>query len=245
MDWNMIIIDAHWEQRNLSLKTYEVVFKSSDTIYDYDNWLGNIKEPIDYIVSKVPVGNPHLCNELLSRGYHFIEMITEVSVNVMPSLSRIQERILKKLSYMEMSELDIQYLYAEIEKGLFKTDRIALEPSLGVEKSIHRYIGWLGDEKVRGATFFRINFGDEFAGFFVLSPIKNGKVTSMLAGIFESYQKYAIGYFMNHLAYQEAFSKGAKSVRTSFSSNNRGASSIHYSIACNLHEQYYVFSKMV
>ncbi|WP_038178850.1 hypothetical protein [Vibrio rhizosphaerae] len=241
----MDVIDAYWEQRNLNLKTYELIFNDADNIELYDVWFDSVKSHADYIVSKVPVGHPQLCNDLLSNGFSFIEMITVVSVNQLPTLSNIQQRIMKKISYTEMTDEDVEVLYSEIRKGLFKTDRIAMESGLGIEKSIRRYIGWLSDEKARGARFYRINFNDEYAGFFVLGTMKNNKMSSILAGIFESYQKYAIGFFMNYLAYQEAFSQGAKAVKTSFSSNNRGASSIHYSIACNLHEQYYVLSKMV
>ncbi|HDM8200119.1 TPA: hypothetical protein P0E29_000580 [Vibrio harveyi] len=241
----MKVIDAVWEQRNIGLATVELIFDTSDTIDNYRQWVRErVNDSVDYNVAKVPVGDAVLTNHLLNDGFEFLELITEVSVTQLPILSRIQERMLSKLSYAEMQASDMEYLFEQIRLGLFKTDRVALDPKLGLQKSISRYIGWLTDELSRGARFYRINFNQEFAGFFILGAAKGNKITSILAGIFESHQRYALGFFMNYFAYVEAFELGAKAVYTNFSSNNRGASSIHYSIACNLHNQYYVLSKM-
>lgn len=241
----MNIIDAVWEQRNIGLSTVELIFDATDTIESYQQWVqGGINDTVDYSVAKVPVGDVVLTNYLLNDGFEFLELITEVSVTQLPNLSRIQERMLSKLSFAEMQQADIEFLFEQIRLGLFKTNRVALDPKLGLKKSISRYIGWLTDELSRGARFYRINFNQDFAGFFILGATRGNKITSILAGIFESHQRYALGFFMNYFAYVQAFELGAKAVYTNFSSNNRGASSIHYSIACNLHNQYYVLTKM-
>ncbi|EGA70924.1 acetyltransferase (GNAT) family protein [Vibrio sinaloensis DSM 21326] len=241
----MKVIDATWEKRNLGLSTAELMFESADTIDTYDKWYQSVMDHVEYIVAKVPVGDMSLCNDLLGNGFELRELLTEVSVNQLPTLSRIQQRMVDHVTYREMTSTDYRSLEKHICSGMFNTDRIALDSSLGLEKSIQRYLGWLGDEKERGAKFYTILYKGEPAGFFVLSAIQGNKVKSILAGIYPSHQRYALGFFMNYMAYLEAFKQGVKSVVTYFSSNNRGASSIHYSIACQLHTQYYVLSKRI
>ncbi len=241
----MKVIEAIWENRNLGLSTVELIFDHDDTTDTFNNWYQSIPESVEYLVAKVPVGDMSLCNGLIHNGFEMRELLTEVSVNQLPKLSRIQQRMMGNIDYREMTLEDYSVLEEHIRTGMFNTDRIALEPSLGVEMSVKRYLGWLGDEKERGAQFYTILYKKEPAGFFVLGRMQGNKVNSILAGIYPSYQRYALGFFMNYIAYIEAFEQGAKSVVTYFSSNNRGASSIHYSIACQLHTQYYVLSKRI
>lgn len=242
----MKTIHAIWEERNLGIHTLEITFENETDIAELKKLLST-KMQIEgprYLVVKVPVGDVKSLICVKDLGFDVIEMITTVSISSIPELSRVQQRFYKQISSQPMSSFDFEKMISNVSEGLFDTDRVTLDPKIPDLSAKTRFSGWMKDEQARGSSFYKILYKNMDAGFFVLSPLKDGKITSVLAGIYTDFQRYTIGYFMNHLAYEESFKLGARQVFTSFSSNNRGASSIHYSIACSLHNQYYVLTKI-
>ena len=242
----MKTINAVWEERNLGIHTLEITFENETDITELEMLLSSKAQSTGsrYLVVKVPVGDVDSLVRVKDLGFDVIEMITTVSVSSLPELSRVQQRFYKQISSQPMAGCDFDKMISNVDAGLFDTDRVTLDPKIPDVSTKTRFSGWMKDEQARGSSFYKILYKNSDAGFFVLSPLKDGKITSVLAGIYTDFQKYTIGYFMNHLAYKESFKLGARQVFTSFSSNNRGASSIHYSIACSLHNQYYVLTKI-
>jgi hypothetical protein len=236
----MKIIHATWEQRNLGVDCYEVVLEARDT-------LDMLKEKApeyetEYIVIKVPTGMLDICFYLQSVGYTFMEVITSCyHYAQLPVLTRIQQRMVDSVSCEKMNDIDQEQLFNEIRCGMFKNDRISLDPYFTQALANNRYIGWISDEATHGSQLFKLVYKGETAGFFVLKNQGNSNYHACIGGIYPNFQKFGFGLCLNYYEIYEGIKQNAKRIMGAYSSNNREASAIHLSIGYILDEQYYVF----
>ena len=81
----MQIIDAHWDTRNLGLKTAEITFDKEDVAIDNDAIAAAINE-YEYCVAKTPLGCLPLYKQLSEIGFQFAEcsITFEHSLNALP-----------------------------------------------------------------------------------------------------------------------------------------------------------------
>lgn len=239
----MKIIKAEWEMRNLGVKTYEISLENEKDfkkllIFENNN-------DYEYLVVKIPA---HLMSYFLNiqdLGYKFIEMNTvcHYICSTPYTLTSIQKRLYRNISYKLMDRKDIDYLFDRISEGMFSTDRISLDPFFSKEQSSNRYIGWINDELDCGSNIYNIYYKENKVGFFGLSKIYKNECFAFLGGIYPEYQLLGIGTIMNYLEIDEAKAQGATRLKTSFSSNNRGAYAVHLSMNYVLEDNCYIFIK--
>jgi hypothetical protein len=238
----MKLTNAHWEQRNLGVKCFEMLVEAEDTPIKILECLHQYET--EYTVVRVPVGFVEISMVLQSVGYTFIEVITTCRYDGAPvALPPMQSRMVHATSTEEMNSADINQLVAEINNDLFLHDRISLDPRFGQKLSNKRYIGWLFDELHSGSKLFNLIYKQENIGFFVLKKIAPDICRATLGAVYAKYQKAGFGLCMNYHEIMESNRWKARSIFTSFSSNNENASAIHFSMAYKLDSQYYVFIK--
>lgn len=237
----MIVLDAVWELRNLGLNVKEIVVQDDD---HFDNLL-RLENSIncDYSVVKVPTNNIALLRRIESLGYKFIEVLTKVSVQSIPTLTGPHKRLFNLLSTGEAGEEEKAIIFENIKAGMFSTDRVSVDSNFTKEQAANRYLGLIEDVVSAEGDLRSIYLKDEFIGFFLGQMGSNKIYNSLLAGVFEQCNKLGVGSYINHLAYEYAFSRNCRAVNTVFSSNNLSASAIHYSLNCRLIMQQYVLVK--
>lgn len=238
----MEIIEAVWEKRNIGLKTFEI------ELYENDSW-ENLKESIkklkfDYLVVKIPPSRTDLIFKASDVGLIFVEQVTKAHFSgELPTLNSLQRRILNSLSCKEMTQSNKEILFQEISNGLFKTDRVALDPLLGMKKSSQRYLGWISDELKAGALIYEVTKAEDLIGFFLIRQINPSTSHAILAGLLDKYQRSGLGFVLNFLEIEVSQKMGSSAVYSIFSSNNRGALAIHMSMGYKVDRQYYVYVK--
>ena len=238
----MKVINAIWEKRNLGVDCNEIEIDSNDTIATINETLENYKA--EYTVIKVPIGMLDICHYLQSLGYNFMELMTTCYNNAtLPRLTSIQERIVKSVNYEEMNSKDIDVAFNHIKNGMFTTDRVSIDSNFTKEQSSQRYIGWISDDLKLKGKIFKILYKDEAVGFFTLKNQGKGNFITNLGGLYPNFMKSGFGVVILYKTVNEAIKQDAKKVFSAFSSNNRGATSIHFSLSFNLDKQYYVFVK--
>ena len=238
----MKITHAICEQRNLGVNCYEVTVEAGDTPVLLRERALEFES--EYTVVKVPAGMMDISLYLQSVGYSFMEVLTSCHhQGMLPRLTRIQQRMIDSVSYNEMSSGDREHLFNEIRCGLFRDDRVSLDPYFTQEQANNRYIGWITDEINFGSQLFKLVYKGQASGFFVLKNQGNGIFIACIGGIYPDYQKYGFGLCMNYFEIHEGIKQDAKRIVTSFSSNNHGASAIHFALGYFLDKQYYVFVK--
>lgn len=142
-----------------------------------------------------------------------------------------------------MLPLDIKYLDKELDKNLFLTDRVSLDPEFSKSLGNKRYKEWIKSEIKKNSTLYKLIYKKNVCGFFVIKKIDKKNFYASLGGIYQKYQNSGFGFFLNYFEIMEAQKLGGVNTLTAFSSNNFGASSIHYSLGCKLHDQKYVLVK--
>lgn len=188
----MRLTHAVWEKRNLGVDTMEFEIGISDPIEESMNMITlNEKQ---YNVVKAPVGNMDLNRALSGNGYLYIESMINIvhdmrKNNVLPAYQRVCDEI----GCDVMDDSDLCGLFHELENGLFKTDRIALDPKFSVDIANKRYMNWMKDEIARGAKVYKLVYRNETINFFISRKISDGTYSPFLGGMYGKYTKSGLG----------------------------------------------------
>jgi hypothetical protein len=218
----MQVIDAFWEKRNLGIETKEIILSDSDSLSDIENVLVSLSPGKKYIVAKIPVGKPNFIKLLTDNGFYFVESLFEMSLRITDfQLPKALKRFDEMLTYRKLtSNEDFERLETEIKKGIFTTDRIALDPNFGIDISAIRYINWIRDEVQKGGEIFEVLNKEKPIGFFVLKNLSNGKYDSFLGGMYHNESAMGLGFSIISKPIIEMQKKHAKFYITHISSNN-------------------------
>lgn len=238
----MKIIDAYWEKRNLGVDVKEIEFEKNDTLDVISEF---VKIPrVPYMVAKVPSGRNDLAQSVQEAGFKYIESNISLnhSLNEIPILPKLK-RIAEKGSYAPMLEKDIEELFSQIERGIFNTDRIYLDPYFTHEIAAKRYINWIKDLMQKGFVPQKVLFGGESVGFFICEILENNVGRGILGGVYDSYKNLGMGVIMEVQSLLCAQNLAAKKFKTNVSSNNIDVVKIMLDIGYKISEIHSVFVK--
>jgi hypothetical protein len=238
----MKIVDAKWELRNLNKKVYEIELDNNDT--DDEFVLNSLRDlpNCDYSCIKIPVARLKLMRKLETLGYNFVEMLTRLEVVKLPILFGPLAKMRKYLFSKVSDTNEKEFIFHNIKKGMFSTDRYSLDDNFSTKQSTNRYIGWINDVLKNGGNLCSILYKEDHIGFFLIKHLEKKCYISYLAGVFENVAPIGSGVFINQMAYEHCFKDGARSVYTTFSSNNVSAASIYNLFETRLIWQKYVYT---
>jgi hypothetical protein len=192
----MEILPAIWEKRNLGRSAYEITLSSNDHFEDFLQQEERLQAAGgNYFVVKVPVNRPEFLAKLPTAHYYFVETSFNLSLKrenySCPSyLQRIDRNL-----YVKAIETwtDRNRIYQEIAKGIFSSDRIALDPHFSREIANTRYELWIEDMQQQGAKIFEVYSKETAIGFFVVKRLDECRVRGILSGAYLCYQRSGFG----------------------------------------------------
>lgn len=162
----MKIVDAVWEKRNLGVTCYEITFDTRDSLDDIKARWDEITDR-QYLVFKVPPKRADIVAYIQSQGFRFIEASLTFSWNLCNwTLDEKFQPLCDQCTYAPMNDADIEIMLSEIKSGIFKTDRVYLDPYFTHEQAAQRYVNWAKDLIERGATPYKVMYQGENVGFF-------------------------------------------------------------------------------
>jgi hypothetical protein len=236
----MKITNAFWEKRNLGVETVEITLERGDALPDLRSALNQFA--CNYTVLKVPSSNSEFLFELNKQGFFFIETMFQCHhAGGDFGFNPIQQRIMQKAQNWVMNAGEVENLLREIQKGMFSTDRISVDPHFGSEIANKRYSYWIRDEIEKGAFVHNVAVDGKNIGFFALKKVGGGNWFLFLAGLYLEYQSTGLGFCTHFRGIQEGLNSGARRVLLSYSSNNRGAAGLHMGMGHKLDEVFHVF----
>ena len=238
----MKIICATWEKRNLGVDAMEFEFSPDEDLVKAEKALREAEA--DYNVVKIPnlsVGAYEMMSKL---GYSY----TESSIGVEHALKEIhltsiQRRIAEQINYSLMAEDDIEEMFAEIQKGMFTKDRIALNRHFGETIANKRYENWIRDELEAKNEVYKMMYKGKNYGFFTYKETNSGIFVSLLGGLYSAFRMSGLGFSGSYFEILEARRRNGKKVRTHISSNNLNSLNLHMSLGYTVYEMSAVFSK--
>jgi hypothetical protein len=238
----MIVVDAVWEKRNLGISCQEITLTEDDDPASFLKFLSQSSS--EYIVVKIPPGLSSIFLVIQDIGYKFIEVITSCYHPAeLPKVTSQQSRIIQSVTCFPMDGADKNLLFTKISTGLFISDRISLDPFFSHDQANSRYIGWIEDELLKGSILFKLSYQEKAIGFFNLRMLSNDVCNASLGGIYPEYQNIGFGFCLNYYEIVEGIKMRSKKIYSSFSTNNKGAFSLHLAMSYILDEQFYVFIK--
>jgi hypothetical protein len=220
----MIITNAIWEKHNIGLKTCEITFSATDNIDDYIQ--SKVEKDFEYIVAKAPAGRLSLIHDLENRGFRYLENQLQIAVNPQ-EINRIDKKWNRVLNGMNCkkitSEDDFKLLFDNINKGMFDSDRVTLDPLLGRKASASRYSNWLNDLRTEKETeIYFLMKNKKKIGFFIFKNNPKKSIHCVLAGLFDNYKGRGNALAIIYLYLKLASEKGVKTLISAISTNNKG-----------------------
>lgn len=236
----MKLTDAFWEKRNLGVSAIEITIEEGDPLETVESGLRGLRS--DYLVVKAPTCRLDLYFLLQKLGFAF----AETSIRVSHELDRVIvppliDRLCSNMSFEEMQDYDL--LEDNIRKGFFQTDRVVLDPYFTAEQAAERYIGWMKDERIRGAHLFHYLYKGNRIGFSCMRLEENGECYPVLGGIYPSDRPLPLGSAILYKQLEIARALGGKHLYTNISSNNLAVAKAYNQCGYSLDEISYVFVK--
>jgi hypothetical protein len=215
----MKIIDAFWEKRNLGITTQEVIVDYNDNIEEVFSEVRNLNA--EYIVLKLPVERVDMYFKAAESGFVFVEAMNDIVHNLkLPQLNEYKRSIVENTEFVPMNKADIDVMIKNIGNGMFKTDRIALDPYFSVEKASKRYIGWINDEIERKCELYKFVYNNENVGFTGFKNIDGDEYHEFIAGIYSDFIGKGYAVNMTYKLVAEIIKRNGKKSTTTISSNN-------------------------
>lgn len=231
----MKVIFAEWEKRNLGVDTMEFVLEQDDVEEQIRCTIEQNEK--EYNVVKLPAGNFHLKSILHEMGYIYVESLFRLNHSLKPvSYNKTLKHFADRIIYEPMNAMDLERLYEEINKGIFKTDRIALDSAFSVEISNTRYINWIKDEIARGNTAIKGTFAGETISFGAYKLNENNEIFSFLGGMYSEYSNSGLAIPGTCKSVEYLLSLKPNRLYTYVSSNNPDA------LVCNIQAGFMVKS---
>ena len=240
----MKVIDAYWEKRNLGKSTVEITFSDNEPINE-DCFISAVGD-YEYVVCKVPVGDVNVNHTLNKFGFCFIESSFELGCDVEKiNLNPLLKRLDRDVDYVQIiTEEDLNILKNNFEKGIVKTDRIALDTNFGVQYSSKRFYNWILDEIDKESTVWHLKFKGQNIGFFGLKKIgQNGVFYPFLGGIYDEFSKSGLGFSILTKATDLIKKCNGNKIITYVSSNNLPILKLHLDLGFSINNIHNVFTR--
>lgn len=244
----MKIIDAFWEKRNLGVTCYELQMNLTDGLKEVEEKLESLKER-QYMVAKIPSARYDLVQLFQNKGYTFIETAIKLEYNYkklgykLPDMAKGLKKICDRCSRAVMDESELFRLSSEIKKGIFKTDRIYIDPEFTHEQAARRYDLWVKDLVKQGNIPHKVLFDGETVGFFINRECAPKTYDGMLAGVYSGYEGTGMGYCIQYAGILDALQRGMDKYIGHISGNNPAVLKIMVSLNFPIKELEYVFIK--
>lgn len=227
------IIDAVWEKRNLGVTCYEILFEPKDELDEIKNAWTKFSER-QYLVFKVPTNRVDIVDYLQRQGCWFIEISMSFQCDLSDwKLSDKLKPLCEQCTWSKMNDEDLQVMFNEIDKNIFKTDRIYLDPYFTHQQAAQRYINWTRDSLERGAVGWKVMYQGEVVGFSL----------GALGGVYSKFEGTGMGLMIQYAQIQRDIADGKKICRGDYSSNNTEMLNILYALNKKLKDMRYVFVK--
>ena len=209
-----------WEKRNLNVSSVQYYFEETDT---FDDTIQStlLHSDYDYELADLPVGKIDLLHQLENSGFHFIETKVKISKNLTESSSNSDVlNLFSDFNYHAASACEEEFLFEEIRKGIFCTDKVSLDPYFGIEAAGMRYMLWAKNElRHEDSTAYIVNLGNVPIGFFILKE-RNNICNPFLAGLFHQKDDKGMGLSLVYYQMLQAKKDNMKKIIGDVSSNN-------------------------
>ena len=204
----------------------------------------------DLIYVKVHHNNFDVIKELSIQNFLFIENQFKIQKRLQKVF--IPELFIKTLRFLDTqvisSKKEYEIIFNELDKGLFTSDRFAVDENFGVKVSNFRYKNWISDMISSGdyeCNLINTN-KDKIPVAFFINKYEDKIAHTILGGVFNDFKNRGIGHSFIYFAIQNAIKQKCNMLKTQISGNNLPIFNIYSSIFCfEISGSYVVLKKFI
>ncbi len=192
----MEVIDAFWEKENLGRTAFEILVSNNDSFENFAEIEKSLirDKAAQYLVVKVAANQQQFLFNLEKLGYHFVECAFTLALRkrnyVCPKhVARFDSDVTVKELHGEV----LGKVFAEIDRGMFQTDRISVDPNFSQKLAANRYNNWIKNTLLGNGRCFEVYLKGAPLGFFILKELNSKKAQGILTGLYESYATSGFG----------------------------------------------------
>ncbi len=238
----MKIRDAFWEIRNLGVTCSEIDIEDNDSLEDISTQLENSTS--QYQVARAPVGRVDILRKLESENFHFIECLFEVFHDLKEvELTDVWIRMSNSMDYQKIAAEDLYRIEDEVRKGIFSTDRVALDPKFSQSLANERYVNWLRDEIEQGGSVYEVLHKQVGLGFFTFREDGSQRDNSVLSGLYREMSLPGVGNILLLKILEEARRRKLTMLTSHISTNNLAVVKTHQSLGFRISGIRYIYVK--
>jgi RimJ/RimL family protein N-acetyltransferase len=244
----MRIVHATWERENLGVDAYEVFLESRDTPESFRQAEQNLLDDgAEYIVAKTPVNRGDLLFGLPALGYTYVETLFRIAVergdyHIPQSVARF-DRDLTVVRRSSSEELDA--VFGRIREGVFKSDRISLDPYFPMERTAARYINWIRQLLSQGSMLYEVLRREDPVGVFIIKRIDARTVDPVLMGLYREDQNRGLGTLLHKKMLDTCFAQECSRITSTFVSNNAKILRVYANVGAAITDVLYTYVKHV
>lgn len=242
----MQTIHAVWEKENLGVNAYEIFLSDRDTpesVAAEEKRLA--AEGAEYIVLKSPVNCPQLLFGLPQLGYTYVETVFKVEIRRsdyhMPDAVTRFDRGLTVAHRVSPEEW--QPVFDRIHSGIFRSDRVTLDPAFSPEMGGNRYANWLRNMLLRGADLYEVLQGEKAIGFFVIIRKDENTVDPVLMAMYDEQNDRGMGVLLHKKTLDTCFTYDCKRLTSTIVSNNSKVLRIYVNAGASIADTLYTYVK--
>jgi hypothetical protein len=240
------IVRATFEKENLGVNTCEILPEDGDTFAAYAREEQKLlAEGAQYLVVKTPVNSAEWLFGLPVLGYTFVETVFKVSVSrggyrVPASVARFD----RGLSVAERTQAaDRERIYARIRSGVFKSDRISIDPAFTAAQSANRYVNWLQQLLGGGGMLYEMLRDEKPVGFFVVTRVDAKTVDPVLMGLYDEANDRGMGALLHKKTLDTCFTLDCERVASTIVSNNAKVLRVYVNAGASITDTLYTYVK--
>ncbi|MBP3651063.1 MAG: hypothetical protein J6K73_14930 [Clostridia bacterium] len=242
----MQTIHAVWEKENLGVNAYEIFLSDQDTpesVAQEEKRLA--AEGAEYIVLKTPVNCSHLLFGLPKLGYTYVETVFKVEIlrsdyHMPDNIARF-DRGLTVAHRVTPDEW--QPVFDLIHSGIFRSDRVTLDPAFSPELGGNRYVNWLHSMLLKGADLYEVLKGDKGIGFFVIMRKDEKTVDPVLMAMYDEQNDRGMGALLHKKTLDTCFTYDCKRLTSTIVSNNSKVLRVYVNAGATIADTLYTYVK--
>ena len=231
---------------NLGVNAYETTLTETDTVEAY----AEVEKELlaagaEYLVVKTPVNVPTLLFGLPKLGYANVETVFHVAIrraeyHMPASVTRFD----RGLTVAERTEeADRARVYALIRSGVFKSDRVSVDPAFTLAQSGNRYANWLRQMLDKGGKLFEVLQGDKPIGFFVIARVDEQTVDPVLMGMYDEANDRGMGVLLHKKTLDTCFEQACDRLTSTIVSNNAKVLRVYTNAGATITDTLYTYVK--
>lgn len=244
----MTTTHAVWELDNLGVNAYEIALDASDTPEALAREEARIRaEGAEYIVLKTPVDCPQWLFSLCRMGYDYVETVFHVMIrrdeyHMPASIARFD----RGLEVAERTgQADRERICGLIRRGVFRSDRVSIDPAFGPQKGGNRYANWLESMLARGGYLYEVLCMGKPIGFFVICRKDENTVDPVLMGMYDEDGDRGMGALLHKKTLDTCFTHDCRRLTSTIVSNNAKVLRVYVNAGATITDTLYTYVKHV